>query len=350
MVLGFSKTFTGTLFHDPIPANAQRHSISFAHRPFIPTHHIPFAELIEYGLDVTGFVHNLGWDFLINDTPEHICPEGVRLFFSNFRSFGLHTRTFTTLIYGNLVTIPLENLRRLLNIPRFGEILANDSEFPLFNFDIVQEFVLLTGHEPDAYLTLPTAFLFPSLHTFHYLLTRRFLPRTVLLDRVTPLDLWVLQHAVQNVPLDYCHLLFGHLYPFQQFEYLGHLPLGPLITRLIIRLHISLDPFRIITPNVYLSADDILDEIALAVEGEDADAESDSTDSDSSDDDGPMEEPDKEDMVVAEPEGDDVPEIEVHWVSSNDKSDSSNSDDDSSSSAPSLAEVLADLRDAYYSE
>ncbi|CAL1410865.1 unnamed protein product [Linum trigynum] len=114
-----------------------------------------------------------------------------------------------------------------------------------------------------------------------------------------------------------------------------------------------MDPFRIVTPNVYLTADDILDKIAIAVEGEDtddSDNDADDTD-DNSDDDGPVEELDKEEAVAVEPEGEAelVPGIEVHWISSDDDSDS---DDyaDSASGTPSLAAVLADLRDVYYSE
>ncbi|CAL1353195.1 unnamed protein product [Linum trigynum] len=206
---------------------------------------------------------------------------------------------------------------------------------------------MLIAHEPIAYLTLPVAFLLPGLCTFHFLLTRRFLPRTIMLDRVTPLDLWVLTHAVHNVPLDYCHFLFGHLYPFQQFEYLGHLPFGPLITRRIIRLEISIDPFRVITPNIYLTADDILDEIAIVVEGEDDTDDDTEDDTENSDDEGPVEDladnpGDEEENPSGEPKGDESGII-VHWISSDD-SENDDSDD------PPLATVLADLRDAYNSD
>ncbi|CAL1372179.1 unnamed protein product [Linum trigynum] len=272
---------------------------------------------------------------------EYVCPEAVRLFYSNFRSFGLHTRTFTTLVYGHLVTVPLEYLRHLLHIPRVGEVLANETELVHFNFNIEHEFVHLTGHTPDALLTLPSAFLLPSLRTFHFLLTRRFLPRTVLLDRVTPLDLWIITHATASVPLDYCHLLLGGLYPFQQFEYLGHLPFGPLITRLILRLGISLDPFRTTTPNVFLNADDILNEIADdIVEGEDdAELEEESAEED------PEEDPE---------EGGDGHDLEVNWISSDSSgSDSSDSESSDSTDPPPLDEVFAalqDIRDIYGSD
>ncbi|CAL1396510.1 unnamed protein product [Linum trigynum] len=334
MVFEFSITYTGTLFHDLIPANAHRHATSYARRPIIPTYQIPHAGLVDYGIDFSHLIRNLGWEFLTDQTLEHICPEAVRLFYSNFRSFGLETRTFTTLIYGNLVTIPLEDLSRLLDIPQVGEVLAHESELVLFNFDIEQEFVKLTGHAPDALLTLPTTFLLPGIRTFHFFLTHRFLPRTVLLDRVTPLDLWIIQHAVNNVPLNFSHLLFGHLYMFQYFEYHGHLPFGPLITRLITRLEISLDPFRSTTPTIYITVDDVLDEIAIAVEGEEP--------SDSSDD-FPEEEP------AEEPH----PDIEVHWISSTSSDSSSCNDsdeDDADPGSPPLSDVLADLRDAYESD
>ncbi|CAL1370474.1 unnamed protein product [Linum trigynum] len=117
-----------------------------------------------------------------------------------------------------------------------------------------------------------------------------------------------------------------------------------------------MDPFGIVTPNIYLTADDILDEIAIAVEGEDTDdSDSDNNDADDtsadndgaddSDDDGPVE------AVATEPEGEvePIPDIEVHWISSDEDSDSDDSTD-STSGTPSLAEVLVDLRDMYYSE
>ncbi|CAL1368803.1 unnamed protein product [Linum trigynum] len=332
MVFEFSITYTGTLFHDPIPANAHRHATSYARRPIIPTYQIPYAGLAEYGLDFTQLIHNLAWDFLIDETLEHVCPEAVRLFYSNFRSFGIDTRTFTILVYGHLVTIPIEDLRRLLSIRQVGEILAHESELLLFNFNIEHEFVQLTGHARDALLTLPTTFLLPAIRTFHFFLTHRFLPRTVLLDRVTPLDLWVIQHSVNNVPLDYSHLLFGHLHMFQYFEYHAHLPFGPLLTRLITRLEISLDPFRSTTPSVFLTADNVLDEIAVAIEGED-DSDSDSK------------EPEEEHAEEEEPNQD----IEVHWISSSSSSGSS-SDNDDDSGTPLLSDVLADLQDTYGSD
>ncbi|CAL1380621.1 unnamed protein product [Linum trigynum] len=54
---------------------------------------------------------------------------------------------------------------------------------------------------------------------------------------------------------------------FQYFEFQGHLPFGPLITRLISRLEISLDLYRITTPTIYLTADNMLDEIAFVIRG-----------------------------------------------------------------------------------
>ncbi|CAL1392614.1 unnamed protein product [Linum trigynum] len=281
------------------------------------------------------------WPILLS-----IFAEAVRLFYSNFRSFGLHTRTFTTLVYGHLVTVPLEYLRHLLNIPRVGEILANETELVHFNFNIEHEFVHLTGHTPDVFLTLPSAFLLPSLRTFHFFLTRQFLPWTVLLDRVTPLDLWIIAHVVANVPLDYCHLLFGGLYPFQQFEYLGHLHFGPLIIRLILCLGISLDPFRTTTLNVYLTADDILDEIAddIVEWEDDEDMEEETAEEESGEE--PEEEPaEVEGESEEEPEKD--PDIEVNWISSDD-SGSESSDTDPGS--PPLDVVFAALQDVYGSD
>ncbi|CAL1402474.1 unnamed protein product [Linum trigynum] len=153
-----------------------------------------------------------------------------------------------------------------------------------------------------------------------------------------------------NVPLDYSHLLLPHLYMFQYFEFQGHLPFGPIITRLISRLGISLDPFCITTPTVYITADDVLDEIAIAVEGEDAkdsDSDSDSMNSDESNEEGDFVEEEVEEEPAEEEDSEPEEEepnqnIEVHWINSSD-----NDDDSSDSGSTPLEDVLAALRDAY---
>ncbi|CAI0426966.1 unnamed protein product, partial [Linum tenue] len=54
--------------------------------------HLP--EFVDFGHDIRGFIHNLGWDSLLVDPPSLVCPELVRFFFCNLRSYGLSSRCF----------------------------------------------------------------------------------------------------------------------------------------------------------------------------------------------------------------------------------------------------------------
>ncbi|CAL1411867.1 unnamed protein product [Linum trigynum] len=161
------------------------------------------------------------------------------------------------------------DLRRFLHIPAFGEALAHPAELPLFNFDVATEAVHLTGHEPYHDLTFSSALLLPLLQTFHYLLSRVFLPRSIFLDRVIPLDLWILAHVVAAVPLDFSHLLFGALLPFIDHNFHDPLPFGAMITRLLLALPLDLSAYHTESPTQWLNADEVLNEIGNAIEGED---------------------------------------------------------------------------------
>ncbi|CAL1380939.1 unnamed protein product [Linum trigynum] len=104
MAYAFALTFSGTLFHEPIPINYHRHTRSFASRQIFPSRDIPLPDFIDLGLDFRHLVNNLGWGFLLDDAPTLVCPAAVRLFFSNLRHFGLHSRTLTSLVAGYLMT------------------------------------------------------------------------------------------------------------------------------------------------------------------------------------------------------------------------------------------------------
>ncbi|CAL1376379.1 unnamed protein product [Linum trigynum] len=271
MVYAFALTYSGTMFHEPALANYHRHVQSFANRLINPSTLVHIPAFVPLGLDVMPLIQNLGWEFLLTPvaTSTLICPEAVRTFFSNLRYFVLQSRTLSTLVHGHLITLPLHDISRLLRIPAFGEALAHPVELSLFNFDVVSEAVHLTGHEPDHDLTFSSGLLMPSLQTFHYLLTRVFLPRTVFLDRVIPLDLWIMSHVVADVPLDFSHLLFGALLPFIDHNFHAPLSFGAMITRLLLALPLNLSAYRTETPTLWLTAADVLEEIGIAIEGED---------------------------------------------------------------------------------
>ncbi|CAL1362934.1 unnamed protein product [Linum trigynum] len=169
MVLPFLRTFTGTMFLDPIPANAHRHYLFFANREVLPSYHVQLHDLIEVGLDVRPFIQNLGWNFLLNHPfSTVICPDAVRFFYSNLRFTQLSSRFFTSLVFGNLLTVPVAEIERFLHVPAIGENLADASELELFNFDISGEFRQLTGQFPGPNLTMPVSTLLPSLRALHF--------------------------------------------------------------------------------------------------------------------------------------------------------------------------------------
>ncbi|CAL1382736.1 unnamed protein product [Linum trigynum] len=266
----FAITYTGNLFFEPIPVNYHRHLQNFASRPFLASYHIPFPELVELGLDVHRFVQNLGWEFLL-DHPfsSLVCPDLVRYFFSNFRSPGLASRSFSTIVFGHLFTLPLDDLSDTLHIPRVGEALDDASELELFAFQYAEEFHQLTGVLPAPNHIMPVSSLLPSLRMLHYCITRVFVPRAESLDLVPPVDLWIISHAVHGVPLDYAHLVFGSLMRSSDASFTGPFALGPLVTSLLLELRIHLSPFLTITPSLFPPAGAVLDALEIAIEGED---------------------------------------------------------------------------------
>ncbi|CAL1400754.1 unnamed protein product [Linum trigynum] len=223
------------------------------------------------------------------------CPEPVRLIFSNFLSSSLASRTFSSVVYGSLFTIPLDQLAASLNIPRVGEALADESELPLFNFDYAEEFHDLMGVHPAPGSLMPVSALMPALRMLHYCITRVFVPRAEQLDLVLPLDLWIIAHAVEGVPLDYSHLVFGTFYRFSDPLLTVPLPFGPLITNLLLGIHVDVSVFHSLSPSMFPSAHDVMDAIEIPNEGEDGGvvwiSSSDSSSSSSDSDDGPNLEP-----------------------------------------------------------
>ncbi|CAL1409582.1 unnamed protein product [Linum trigynum] len=264
----FSQTYTGYIFPEPISFSRHRFALAYENRPIAPPIHVHLPDFMDFGLDVREFIHNLGWDFLLLDPPFLICPELVSYFYSNLRSFGLHSRCFSTVVYGHLVTIPVPELARLLGIPPVGEVLAHESELWQYNFNIAAEFVQLTGIHPGPATSLPVASVIPRLRALHFVITRILLPRTQSLDLILPLDLWIMAHAVNGVPLDFSYLLFGVFMTFADSSFPGPLPLGPLVTHLILRLGISISPFRTEQPSWFFLIDQVLDELEIANEGE----------------------------------------------------------------------------------
>ncbi|CAL1412665.1 unnamed protein product [Linum trigynum] len=264
----FAHTFTGSLFSEPVLQSRHRHALAYQDRDIAIPVQVLLPEFVDYGLDIRGFIHNLGWGSLLQNPPSLVCPELVRYFYSNLRSFGLHSRSFTTVMFGHQVTIPVEDLGQILDLPSVGESLSHSSELWLFNFNIAEEFVQLTGLHPGPDLSLPVNLVLPHLRVLHFAITRIFLPRTQALDRIVPLDLWIMAHAVWNVPLNYSILIFGVFITYADSSYPGPLPLGPLITRLAVRLGVTITSFRTENPSFLMLTDQVLDECEIAIGGD----------------------------------------------------------------------------------
>ncbi|CAL1397731.1 unnamed protein product [Linum trigynum] len=75
-------------------------------------------------------------------------------------------------------------------------------------------------------------------------------------------------HAVVGVPLDFSYLLFGVFMTFADSSFPGPLPFGPFVTQLILRLGISIYPFRTEQPSWFFLIDQVLEELEIANEGE----------------------------------------------------------------------------------
>ncbi|CAL1362932.1 unnamed protein product [Linum trigynum] len=64
---------------------------------------------------------------------------------------------------------------------------------------------------------------------------------------------------------------FGYALSYCDVSVTSPLPFGPLITTLLLRIRINLHPFCTITPSIFLTADDVMDLLEIAVEGENGD-------------------------------------------------------------------------------
>ncbi|CAL1402753.1 unnamed protein product [Linum trigynum] len=140
---------------------------------------------------------------------------------------------------------------------------------------------------------MPVSALLPSLRALHFFISRVFLPRSGNLQLITPVELWILVHAAHGIPLGFADLFFGSAISFCDVNVTSPLLFGPLITTLLSRLHVNLNPFRVVTPSIFLTADGVMDLLEIAVAGENGDddeiliisSDSDSDDSAPRDDD-----------------------------------------------------------------
>ncbi|CAL1382490.1 unnamed protein product [Linum trigynum] len=257
-------TYVGRTFNEPVDFNLHRFKEFFASRRLSDPITIDLFEFKTYGVDITPYIRNLGWEFLMHYPPLAACPLPVRMFYANLDCQGITTRKLTTLVNGYFISLTAEAIGSLLNFPTGGPLpLAHEDEFLFYDFDHVIEYSRIAQRPVAAHETVTTADLNPSLRTLHYLITHFFLPRSSCHHIVTKIDLWILSNALTGRKIDYCQLLFGSIVRSAEAHLGGRLPYGGLISLLISNLGISLDGFSTVETSVSIPALAVLSYIRI---------------------------------------------------------------------------------------
>ncbi|CAL1356525.1 unnamed protein product [Linum trigynum] len=248
-------TYVGRTFNEPIDFNLHRFKEFYASRPLSDPITLDLFEFKSHGIDITPFLRNLGWEFLLHYPPLAACPLSVRTFYANLDCQGITTRKLTTLVNGYFISLTSEALGLLLNLPTGGPLpLAHEDEFLFYDFDHVIEYSRITQRPVGAHEVITSADLNPTLRTHHYFITHLFLPRNHGLNIVTKIDLWVLSNALTGRKIDYSQLLFGSIVRSADAHLGGRLPYGGFITLLLSNLGISMDGYSTIETSVSVPA------------------------------------------------------------------------------------------------
>ncbi|CAL1394506.1 unnamed protein product [Linum trigynum] len=243
-------SFTGALYAHPVGEN--RHLQIFAVKPILSICTLdPYAFAFVDSVDPISLIDNLGWLPMGDSPPRSYCPAAIRAFYSDLRIDGLTTGKFTTLVYGHMLILSVDDLAAFLVLPTLGKQLIIPSEFWSYKFDMRQE---ATNRSFDS--------LDYSLKLLHYYITRVYFPRTDRLDVVVvlPLDCWVMSHAISDMSLSYPHMLFGEIVDAASNESpIVGLPFAALITLLLQRVSVPFADFIIVSDNgVHPTIDEVL--------------------------------------------------------------------------------------------
>ncbi|CAL1403045.1 unnamed protein product [Linum trigynum] len=248
-------SFTGALYPHPVGENRDCHQQIFAVKPILPICTLdPYAFAFVDTMDPISLIDSLGWLPMGDSPPPSYCPAAVRAFYSNLRIDGLATGKFSTLVYGHLLTLSVDDLDAFLILPTRGKQLISPLEFWSYKFDLRRE---VTNRSLDS--------LDDSLKLLHYYTTRVYFPRGDRLDVIFPLDCWVMSHAISDMPLSYPHLLFGAIVDAAANDSPSvGLPFAALITLLLQCLGVPLADFVTISDNfVHPSIDEVLTVVGL---------------------------------------------------------------------------------------
>ncbi|CAL1377710.1 unnamed protein product [Linum trigynum] len=207
---GLVHTFSVYMFHEPRVLNHHRYLQHFDKRRI---HHVTQLDPYEFNVykyDIISLIEGLGWDFLLRQPLHPACPGAVKYFFSNLQCQGVSSRSFTTLVYGHLLTIPVDALNGILGFPSQGLGIAHPSEFWKHEFKIEVEYSNFSTERTGG----------------------------------------------SDVPIP--SIMFGQLLPVGDENYKGLLPFGSIITCLVINLGVDLSEFRSVSSTMYVSALNVL--------------------------------------------------------------------------------------------
>ncbi|CAL1361367.1 unnamed protein product [Linum trigynum] len=256
---GLVHTYPGYMFHEPVVINHHRHLQHFENRRLHHNIQLDPYEFNLYKYDIMSLIEALGWDYLLRQPLHPACPGAVKYFYSNLRCQGISTRSFSTVVYGHLLTIPVGALNGILGFPVQGLDIAHPSEFWKQDFILPTEYANFSTEPTEGTdVPIPIGWLSPRLRIFHHFITHVFFPRTYNLDVVLPLDLWIIASATAGRKLDYSSLMFANLLPAGDEHYQGLLPFGSIITRLLVNLGIDLSDFRSVSHTMYVGALNVL--------------------------------------------------------------------------------------------
>ncbi|CAL1377913.1 unnamed protein product [Linum trigynum] len=248
-------SFTGALYPHPVGENRHRHQQIFAVKPILPICTLdPYAFAFVDIVDPITLIDSLGWLPMGDSPPRGYCPAAVRAFYSNLRTDGITSGKFSTLVYGHLLTLSVDDLAAFLILPTRGKQLISPLEFWSYKFDLHRE---VTNRSFDS--------LDESLKLLHYYITRVYFPRADRLDVVLPLDCWVMSHAISDMPLSYPHQLFGAIVDADANDSPSvGLPFAAMIALLLHRLGVPLADFVTISDDgVHPSIDEVLAVVGL---------------------------------------------------------------------------------------
>ncbi|CAL1379488.1 unnamed protein product [Linum trigynum] len=138
-------TYVGRTFNEPVDFNLHHFKEFYASRRLSDPISLDLFEFKSKGIDITPFIRNLGWEFLLHYPPLAACPLPVRTFYANLECQGITTKKLTTLVNVYFISLTSKAIGTLVNLPTGGPLpLAHEDEFLFYEFDHVIEYSRIT--------------------------------------------------------------------------------------------------------------------------------------------------------------------------------------------------------------